>query len=724
MAMPARPNVNTAVFALLLLVVCPAGEAKAALPDMKLTAKRILVAEFSLEQFEMTFAAAVGIALTVGDVSRLNGQPELHPEMDTLGPVRLNCPGQLLHIMNSGCSGGVFSLGPALISALKLPRLSGTLGAGRVTADSLRMEAHVQAAAVVFSVLVVRESGPLEITVNIPAQPIASVSSLLDEFNEDTGRLVDGSDGQASAAGLVTWVRTGTLEGQIESTLVAGSPPEAQFRLAVGELSFDSPDGQYAAEGMALSLQGSLSMESGVRGAIRLDLHSGELLLGDFYRNFADASLQIDMQPAWQDDQLTMEAIHLSDGGSLELLGHIEAFVPSGPAPRMHIEKLSLVFPDAYTRYLESVAAKWTLDRLETRGVFEWQGVVDLDPAAVLLQTRSMSLISMDVGDSDQGRFAVTGLDVTIETDDFHFGAMELLESSQIRWDALQFGPIHLGSAAVGLIPRAGGFGISEPLNLEILGGQLSIQELAFSRQPGQATDIQLQANLEGLDMALLTAAFGWPELQGEISGRIPGIGLKDGIVSVDGELDFSVFGGKVVLGDFRIERAFGVLPSLAASIDATSLDLELLTSTFEFGQISGRLDGYVHDLRMLDWRPVSFDAWLGTPEGKSRSSEISRQAVNHLTSIGGGGATAVLTGPVLKLFNNFSYRRLGMGCRMQNNVCDVSGLDDNNESVLIMEGAGIPKIMIRAFNRRLDWPQLVAELLAASGDEKIRIGD
>jgi len=184
------------------------------------------------------------------------------------------------------------------------------------------------------------------------------------------------------------------------------------------------------------------------------------------------------------------------------------------------------------------------------------------------------------------------------------------------------------------------------------------------------------------------------------------------------------VFDGLVLMRDLRVERPFGVLPSLAASIEATDLDLELLTSTFSFGQISGRIDGYVRDLRMLDWKPVAFDAWFGTPERQQDSNRISRQAVNHLTTLGGGGATSALTSPLLRVFNNFSYRRLGMGCRLQNNACEFRGVSEDDVSVLIMEGAGIPKVTIRAYNRRVDWPQLVADLLAISGEESIRIGD
>ena len=43
---------------------------------------------------------------------------------------------------------------------------------------------------------------------------------------------------------------------------------------------------------------------------------------------------------------------------------------------------------------------------------------------------------------------------------------------------------------------------------------------------------------------------------------------------------------------------------------------------------------------------------------------------------------------------------------------------------MLIMEGSGVPKLMIKVFNRRMDFPQLVSNLEAASRGEGIRIGD
>jgi hypothetical protein len=213
--------------------------------------------------------------------------------------------------------------------------------------------------------------------------------------------------------------------------------------------------------------------------------------------------------------------------------------------------------------------------------------------------------------------------------------------------------------------------------------------------------------------MGRLTAALDWPPFDGVVSGEIPGVSLQDGVLGVDGEIRFDVFGGRIALQNLSMERLFGVLPGLAADIRIDDLDLEQLTRTFSFGRIAGRLDGQINDLRLLNWKPVAFDAWVGTPARQAGSNDISKQAVNRLTTIGGGSPTAALTGPLMRMFSSFSYRRLGLGCRLQNNVCELRGLSEDEGSVLILEGAGVPKVTIRAYNRRIDWPQMVSNLLA-----------
>lgn len=535
---------------------------------------------------------------------------------------------------------------------------------------------------------------------------------------EASGQPATALSGVPGLPPAAVWISRGHFDVGLDLVWLQDRPLQVALSLDGTDLSFDSPDGRYAGEGLALAATGSLAA-AGPRFELAATLAAGELLVGDFYRDFADAGLDVAVKGEWAENGLELGQIRLNDGGALAL----DATARSGQAAdaqdwSVEINSLELAFPDAYRRYLEPVAAPWTLDGLELTGTVSWSGKWQ----AGALLSGDLEVGDFSIVDTRRERFAVTGLEARLRPGDHAF-------DSRVSWQGLLLGRINFGAGTALLDSDPGTIALVEPLRLDVLGGRLDLAELSIIL-PGSRTDglpgpdIRLRASIEDLEMAQMTAALDWPDFGGRISGEIPGVSFDAGVLEVEGEIRFAVFDGLVSLDNLRVERPFGVLPSLAAEVTLTNLDLEQVTSAFSFGQIAGRLDGYVRDLRMLDWKPVAFDAWLGTPARQERANEISRQAVNRLTKIGGGNATAALSSPLMRMFSNFSYRRLGLGCSLANNVCQLRGLGDEGAGVLILEGAGLPKITIRAFNRSIDWPQMLSNLLAISEGDSLQVGE
>jgi len=150
----------------------------------------------------------------------------------------------------------------------------------------------------------------------------------------------------------------------------------------------------------------------------------------------------------------------------------------------------------------------------------------------------------------------------------------------------------------------------------------------------------------------------------------------------------------------------------------ARRLDLELVTSTFSIGSITGRLDADLKGLELFNWSPVAFDARLYTPPGDRSKHRISQRAVENIGSIGGGGAgvTAALSSGFLRFFDDFNYDRLGLSCRLENNVCAMNGVAPApNGGYYLVKGKGLPRIDVIGSSRRVDWPRLVQQLIAAT---------
>ena len=80
--------------------------------------------------------------------------------------------------------------------------------------------------------------------------------------------------------------------------------------------------------------------------------------------------------------------------------------------------------------------------------------------------------------------------------------------------------------------------------------------------------------------------------------------------------------------------------------------------------------------------------------------------------SLGLGGAGAVLSSTFLRIFDEFSYRRLGMSCRLSRGVCEMAGVAPAENGYYIVEGGGLPpRIDVIGFNERVDWPVLLGRL-------------
>ena len=150
------------------------------------------------------------------------------------------------------------------------------------------------------------------------------------------------------------------------------------------------------------------------------------------------------------------------------------------------------------------------------------------------------------------------------------------------------------------------------------------------------------------------------------------------------------------------------------ATVTARGLDLGMVTRTFAFGSMTGRIDADIRGLKLFDWSPVAFDARIYTMPGDRSPHLISQKAVTRIAAFGGGGGevAAALESGVLQFFKTFHYRRLAIGCRLHNEVCQMSGVRPSDDGgYYLVEGSWLPRLDIIGNVQRVNWPQMLSQI-------------
>lgn len=291
---------------------------------------------------------------------------------------------------------------------------------------------------------------------------------------------------------------------------------------------------------------------------------------------------------------------------------------------------------------------------------------------------------------------------------------------SFINWQSLKLHTIPFQSGQIEFTSFANKIELLNQANLKVLGGTLSINDFSFTSMENNAgASIGFEGSINKLSLEQLSKTLGWTPLTGTISGYIPSVHYQDRTLLLDGELKIQVFSGEIRMNNLASSGMFTDFSQFYADIEFDDLDLAAMTQKFYTGYIEGRLSGSVQNLYLENWQPVSFYAWMGTPDNDNSSHRISQKAVENIASIGGGNISDVLSRGFLGLFSTFDYSRLGFGCYLYQGVCQLMGLEAVDNGFYLIKGGGLPKINVIGYNPRLNWNELLTRLSRVTATDK-----
>jgi hypothetical protein len=500
---------------------------------------------------------------------------------------------------------------------------------------------------------------------------------------------------------------TGNISGRIDVLTPAKAPFEVITDLQLADVGLETPDGWLAAAAM----QGRLRLnyrEVGKQTSIqtRYTAQGGEFLAQGLYVLFPKTPVQIVVLMQKQGlGNWTIPSIAWQDPGVLNLKGSA-SLNSKGELADLNLD---VTLPDLATardRYLSGFLAPAGFPNLILAG--STQAKISLrDKQLEQLDVKLNSINAID----DKARFTFAGIN-----GDLRWTQQSTSLQSAFAWESAAMYGIGLGKAKFAFDSANGSLSLSQAANIQALEGVIRVDHFRWQPPKGDlSTRFELGMSMDKLDMASLSQRLGWPTFTGSISGKIPNARYQDNILNLDGGLQMSVFGGEVALSNLIMERPFGVAPTLSADVALDNIDMEPMTKAFDFGSITGSLDGYMKNLRLVDWSPVAFDARFYTDQKWKGKRRISQRAVKDISSVAGDGLMAGLQAQVLKIFEDFGYEKIGIGCKLKDNVCSMDGVGSAGDGYIIVAGGGLPRIQVVGFRRRVDWPTLISRLQAAT---------
>lgn len=466
--------------------------------------------------------------------------------------------------------------------------------------------------------------------------------------------------------------------------------------LQLKNASFSDEAGLHAADKLGGLLM--VDLQKTVNGWIwktNIDWQSGELFWQPFY--IANGGHQLAASGKFEAQLLSFDNAYIKVKDVAELDGAASFDFRSGRFNSLKINVPNLNLKTAYPIFFKPLLEKTAFAHAEVEGLASMKFEMDnSEPKAFELQLKDV-----DIADNNK-KFALYKLNANIPWD------YDVAKTIKLTYSGGELLNLPLGKTNIeALVDR---YAFTAPLiELPILDGAFVLSNVSAARTGGQWY-WHLSAKLTPIAMEDFSTALNLPRMKGKASAEIPLVTYVAGNLTTDGSLVLNVFNGTATVTQLIMQTPLGIAPKLNADISLRNLDLGVLTSTFSFGAIEGKLDGDIEDLELQNWKPVKFDAVVQSSPGRY-PKKISQRAVENISALGGGGAAAAVQRSFLRFFKQFNYGKMGLSCRLRNDVCEMGGVESTPNGYIIVKGSGIPAITVMGYNQSVGWSELLARI-------------
>jgi hypothetical protein len=296
-------------------------------------------------------------------------------------------------------------------------------------------------------------------------------------------------------------------------------------------------------------------------------------------------------------------------------------------------------------------------------------------------------------------------------------------EAAYIHIQSLGYGSVSVNDLTVQLAPLTNGLELAEDLSIPLFNGMLRVPRFQIRGVGGPEMVISLALGMDDLDLAELSAAYLPYQFPGTLAGEFYDITIERGSLISAGGLEAHVFGGTIVLDGLTGSHILSTSRRIGADIRLVDIDLEQVTRSIPFGRVTGIVEGRIDGLFFSYGQPERFELLVESVKKRRTKRIFEARAVENLLILGSGDSAAMLRSGLTSFFKSFPYSRLGIYCRLKNDVFTLRGTIREGDTEYLVKrpfARGINVVNMNPGNQ-ISWRDMVRRLnriLAGKGEK------
>jgi len=255
------------------------------------------------------------------------------------------------------------------------------------------------------------------------------------------------------------------------------------------------------------------------------------------------------------------------------------------------------------------------------------------------------------------------------------------------KFDNASVGGVELSATATELSVLGDTVTAIGGLHLPVFGGEVVLENVEFAELARSSRHLAASVGLVRISLTEVARALGLPPLAGDVTGRFPRVLYSNGILTVDGTGELSLFGGTVTMRGITGSDLLTRYPRLKFSADWRDIDLAQLTRTFDFGAMSGIVEGQLVDCEIFRDVPIGFRGVLRSVPRKGVPRRISLKAVNNIAIVGTGSGLGFLDRGLRRFISSYAYHSIGIEMALSNDHFLLRGLERRGDRELFVKG-------------------------------------